>query len=142
MTDLTDNEAALRNAVVSVARAMNSEGINRGRSGNVSARYRNDYMVDAAGGHDIRCAPYARLGSAQLAHPAVAALQDRKACLAHHGMIAIGERTADALALAIEVEGLAQMYWRVLQIGDPVLLSPEEMQAVVDKFATYGQQPR
>ena len=55
-------------------------------------------------------------------------------------MIAIGDSAADALALAIEVEGLAQIYWRVLQIGDPVLLSTAEMQAVVDKFATYGQQ--
>ncbi|MEP6658155.1 MAG: class II aldolase/adducin family protein [Betaproteobacteria bacterium] len=222
MTGPMHDEVALRLAVVSTARAMSVAGLTRGRSGNVSARWRSDrfdgllitptgmsyatmgpadvvalhrdgslrdagaripssewrfhceiyaarpdagaivhthspfattlaclargippfhYMVAAAGGHDIRCAPYARFGSAELAHAAVAALQERKACLlAHHGMIAIGDSAADALALAIEVEGLAQIYWRVLQIGEPVLLSTAEMQAVVDKFVTYGQQ--
>ncbi len=35
-------ETALRDAVIATARAMNASGLNRGRAGNVSARYRND----------------------------------------------------------------------------------------------------
>jgi len=98
------------------------------------------YMVAAAGGTDIRCAPYATFGTQALSDVAVAALDGRRACLlAQHGMIAIGASLAAALALAVEVETLAEMYWRVLQIGEPVILSDEEMAVVLAKFATYGQ---
>jgi L-fuculose-phosphate aldolase len=98
------------------------------------------YMVAMAGGRDIRCAPYATFGSAELAAHVVAAMAGRRACLlANHGIIAAGADLASALALAVEVEGLAEMYWRALQLGEPVILSDAEMDAVVAKFRTYGQ---
>jgi L-fuculose-phosphate aldolase len=98
------------------------------------------YMVAVAGGADIRCAPYATFGTQQLSDHALAALEGRDACLlANHGMIALGASPAQALALAVEVETLAEMYWRALQIGEPVLLSGAEMAVVLEKFATYGQ---
>jgi L-fuculose-phosphate aldolase len=214
-----DREAALRNAVVATALAMNAAGINRGKSGNVSARLRNDafdgfiitpsglayerttasdivamtldggslgtrvpssewrfhrdiyrargeigaivhthapfattlaclgrgipafhYMIAVAGGADIRCAPYATFGTQALSDHAVAALQDRRACLlAHHGMLALGSDLDAALALAVEVETLAEMYWRALQLGEPARLSDQEMSVVLAKFASYGQ---
>lgn len=206
---------SLREAIVSTAVAMNASGINRGRSGNVSARWgegflvtpsglryeettrddiiemtldgeargrrvpssewrfhrdvyrtRDDaqaivhahspfatslaclrrgipsfhYMIAVAGGNDIRCAPYATFGSQQLSDNALAALAGRRACLlANHGAIAIGGSLASALALAIEVETLAEMYWRALQIGEPAILDEEEMKTVLAKFASYGQ---
>ena len=100
------------------------------------------YMVAAAGGKDIRCAPYATFGTQALSDFAVAALIDRNACLlSHHGMIACGRDLEKALALAVEVEMLARMYWQALQIGEPALLSDTEMTTVLAKFATYGQQP-
>ena len=99
------------------------------------------YMVAAAGGKDIRCAPYATFGSQALSDFAVTALQDRNACLlSHHGMIACGVNLEKALALAVEVESLARMYWQALQMGEPGLLSDDEMQIVLHKFKTYGQQ--
>ncbi len=99
------------------------------------------YMVAAAGGMDIRCAPYATFGSQALSDFAVAALVDRNACLlSHHGMIACGATLEKALALAVEVESLARMYWQALQIGEPTHLSDEEMVVVLEKFKTYGQQ--
>jgi L-fuculose-phosphate aldolase len=98
------------------------------------------YMVAVAGGPDIRCAPYATFGTQALSDHAVAALAERKACLlANHGMIATGTSLSAALALAVEVETLAEMYWRALQVGEPVLLPAEEMATVLAKFATYGQ---
>ena len=98
------------------------------------------YMVAVAGGRDVRCAPYATFGSQELADAAVAALAERRACLlANHGMIAIGADLDRALGLAIEVESLAETYWRVLQVGEPVLLADDEMDRVLAKFATYGQ---
>jgi L-fuculose-phosphate aldolase len=54
-------------------------------------------------------------------------------------MIAIGETLKKALALAVEVETLAEMYWRALQIREPELLSDAEMQTVLAKFAHYGR---
>ena len=99
------------------------------------------YMVAVAGGSDIRCAPYATFGTQELSDHVIAALQHRKACLmSHHGMIACGENLQKALALAVEVETLARMYWQALQIGEPVLLNEAQMQLVIDKFQTYGQQ--
>lgn len=99
------------------------------------------YMVAIAGGSDIPCAPYATFGTQELSGHVVAALQHRKACLmSHHGMIACGESLQKALALAVEVETLARMYWQALQIGEPALLSEAEMQIVINKFQTYGQQ--
>ena len=216
---LTSDERALREAVVATALAMNAAGINRGKSGNVSARWRNGafdgflvtptgiaydrttpeqivamtsageargnvlpssewrfhrdiyaargdahaivhthapfattlacmhrgippfhYMIAVAGGKDIRCAPYATFGTQELSDHAVAALAGRRACLlANHGMIAFGASLDAALALAVEVETLAEMYWRALQIGEPALLPDAEMDRVLEEFATYGQ---
>lgn len=97
------------------------------------------YMIAVAGGHNIRCAPYALFGSQSLSDVAITALQDRKACLlAHHGMIAIGRDLAEALSIAVEVENLAEQYCRALQLGTPYILSSEEMQAVFAQFKGYG----
>jgi L-fuculose-phosphate aldolase len=97
------------------------------------------YMVAMAGGTDIRCAPYATYGTQELSDHAVAALAGRLACLlGNHGMIAIGPSLERALALAVEVEGLAEGYWRALQIGEPVLLDDAEMAVVLEKFKSYG----
>jgi L-fuculose-phosphate aldolase len=98
------------------------------------------YMVAVAGGKDIRCAEYATFGTQALSDHALAALAARKACLlANHGMIAVGDSLADALALAVEVEALAEQYWCSLQTGTPNLLSESEMDIVLEKFKSYGQ---
>jgi L-fuculose-phosphate aldolase len=215
------HERALREAVVATARAMNAEGLNRGKTGNVSARlsgpgfegfpdgflitpaalpydrttaedvvvvardgeatgtrrpssewrFHRDlyraradvgaivhthgpyttalaclrrgipsfhYMIAVAGGDDIRCAPYATFGTQALSDHALAALDGRSACLlANHGMIVVGADLPAALALAIDVEMLAGIYWRALQVGEPVLLTPAEMAAAHEQFRTY-----
>ena len=98
------------------------------------------YMVAAAGGKDIRCADYATFGTQALSDRALAALEGRNACLlANHGMIAVGDTLAGALALAVEVEALAEQYWRTLQTGTPNLLSDAEMGVVLEKFSRYGK---
>ncbi len=97
------------------------------------------YMVAAAGGDTIRCAPYATFGTEELSRNAVAALQDRTACLLeHHGMIAIGGALDKAMWLAVEVETLARQYHGCLAIGEPPLLSKDEIEKVRAKMAGYG----
>jgi L-fuculose-phosphate aldolase len=211
-------ELQIRKQVIATALQMNALGINRGKSGNVSARWRNGflvtpsglpydetkaadivfvdakatpkgkrapssewrfhfdiynrksdvgavvhthssfattlaclgmavpafhYMIAAAGGNSIRCAPYSTFGTQALSDNALEALEGRKACLlANHGMIATGDSLKGALALAVEVEGLCEQYWRALQIGEPDLLSDEEMAVVMEKFKTYNAQAR
>jgi L-fuculose-phosphate aldolase len=214
-----DGGRGLRERVIATARAMNAANLNRGKSGNVSARWRESgldgflitptgmrydelvvddiaavgldgrsrgvrapssewrfhrdvyaarpdanaivhahapfctslaclgrgipsfhYMVAVAGGEDIRCAPYATFGTQALADAAVLALDGRRACLlANHGMIALGPDLERTLALAVEVETLAEIYWRALQIGEPRLLDRAEMSRVIERFASYGQ---
>lgn len=97
------------------------------------------YMVAVAGGNSIRCAPYATFGSQALSDHAIAALQDRTACLlAHHGVIALGHDLARALWLANEVEVLAQQYLLASQLGTPPTLSDAQMSEVIEKFKGYG----
>lgn len=99
------------------------------------------YMIARFGGDTIRCADYAIFGSPELSTAAMHAMLDRKACLlANHGLLVAGRDLAEALALAVELEELCEQYWRACQLGQPVLLTPEEMRAVREKFAGYGQQ--
>ena len=101
------------------------------------------YMVAIAGGDNIRCAPYATFGTQALSDHALAALSDRTACLlANHGLIALGQDLDSALQRALHLEGLAQQYLLTLQIGEPVILTSEEMSTVVERFKTYGQANR
>ncbi|MCB2102409.1 MAG: class II aldolase/adducin family protein [Rhodobacterales bacterium] len=96
------------------------------------------YMVAVAGGNDIRLAPYATFGTQDLSDNALAALKDRKACLlANHGMIVLGKDLTDALARAVEVEGLCEVYWRTLVAGGPTLLTGDEMGEVWERFHRY-----
>lgn len=98
------------------------------------------YMIALCGGDSIRCSPYALFGSQQLSDYAVKALIDRKACLlANHGMIAIGETLEKALSIAQEVENLCEQYMRAMQLGQPYILSKQEVQEVQEKFKGYGQ---
>lgn len=98
------------------------------------------YMIAVTGSDRIRCAPYALFGSQALSDHALAALQDSRACLlANHGMIVLGEDLDRALAVAVEVENLCEQYWRALQIGEPQLLSEQQMAEVFERFKGYGK---
>jgi L-fuculose-phosphate aldolase len=97
------------------------------------------YMIAVCGGHDIRCAPYATFGTEELSRHAVAALEDRSACLlAHHGMIATGHSLEQAMWRAVEVETLAKQYLGCLPMGEPPLLSLENIQDTIAHMAGYG----
>ena len=100
------------------------------------------YMVAVAGGDEIRCAPYATFGTKELSDNVVKALDGRSACLlARHGMVTLGKDLDSALRVAVEVETLARMYLQALQLGEPPVLSKEQMRAVHAQFQGlhYGQ---
>jgi len=100
------------------------------------------YMVAVAGGNSIRCAPYATFGTQALSDHALAALENRSACLlANHGMICLGGDLDRTLKLAVEVETLARQYCQTLAVGRPAILDDAEMARVLERFRSYGRQP-
>lgn len=102
------------------------------------------YMVGVAGGTTIPCAEYATFGTQELSEAVLAVLKGRTACLlAQHGQIAIGKTLDKALWLATEVETLSRLYVQALPLGEPPVLSNEEMSRVIDQMhrMDYGFGP-
>jgi L-fuculose-phosphate aldolase len=96
------------------------------------------YMVAVAGGTDIRCTEYATFGTQALADNIITALSERRACLiANHGMLCFEDDLDRTLSLANDVETLAKQYWHACQLGEPNLLSADEMQEVLEAFVDY-----
>jgi L-fuculose-phosphate aldolase len=102
------------------------------------------YMVGVMGGTTLRCARYATFGTQALSDAAIEALQDRKACLlGQHGQISLGATLDAALWMAVEVETLSRMYLQACALGEPPVLSDEEMDRVIAQMArmSYGIGP-
>ena len=96
------------------------------------------YMIALAGGEDIKCSEYATFGTKELSHNVVKALINRKACLmSNHGQVAFGKNLEQAFELAQEIENICQQYIIALKIGEPKILSFEEMKKVLDKAKDY-----
>lgn len=100
------------------------------------------YMLGTVGGPVVKCSGYAPFGTEALSEMALAALEDRNACLlGNHGVIVLGKTMEKAFALLEEVENLARIYIGVRALGGGVLLSDAEMAAALERFKTYGKQP-
>ena len=97
------------------------------------------YMVAAFGGDDVRVADYALFGTAELSKSVLTALQDRSACLmANHGAVVTGDTLERAQWRMAELETLAKGYVTSLSIGQPKILSTEDMYEEKKAFADYG----
>jgi L-fuculose-phosphate aldolase len=97
------------------------------------------YMIAAAGGPTIRCAPYETYGTEELSKAVLEALSGRTcALIANHGMIATGPDLREAMWLAVELETLCKQYALALQIGIPRVLEAEEIDKTIEKFKEYG----
>lgn len=97
------------------------------------------YMV-AVAGKDVRCAPYATFGTRELAENAFQFMKDRKAVLlANHGLLTGGSSLQEAFNITEQIEYCAELYYRTKCIGEPVIISDEEMELMKEKFKTYGQ---
>ena len=96
------------------------------------------YMIALAGGEDIKCAEYATFGTEELSKNVINALRERSACLmSNHGQVAFGKSLEDAFELAQEVENICHQYTIALKLGQPKILSFEEMKKVLDKAKNY-----
>ena len=96
------------------------------------------YMIALAGGEDIKCADYATFGTEELSKNVIKALENRSACLmSNHGQVAFGKNLGQALELAQEIENICHQYTIALKLGEPKILSFEEMKKVLDKAKNY-----
>jgi L-fuculose-phosphate aldolase len=90
---------------------------------------------------EIPLAPYTTYGTEKLAGYAAEALgEDRNACLLqNHGTIAVGDSPGEAFSRTVVLEEMAEIYYRTRSVGEPVLLSPEQVGEVAAKISGYGQ---
>ena len=96
------------------------------------------YMVALAGGNDIKCADYATFGTKQLSKNIIQALNDRKGCLmSNHGQVAFGKNLDQAFELAEEIENICHQYINTIKLGNPKILSFEEMNKILEKTRSY-----
>ena len=96
------------------------------------------YMIALAGGEDIKCADYATFGTEELSNNVIKALDNRSACLmSNHGQVAFGKNLDQAFELAQEIENICHQYTIALKLGEPKILSLEEMKKVLEKAKDY-----
>ena len=96
------------------------------------------YMIALAGGEDIKCADYATFGTEELSNNVIKALENRNACLmSNHGQVAFGKNLEQAFELAQEIENICHQYIIALKLGEPKILSFEEMKKVLEKAKNY-----
>lgn len=97
------------------------------------------YLVGFSG-NKVPIAEYATFGTEELANNAYQAIQNYRAVLlANHGLLAVGNNIATAFATAEEIEFTAKLYYLTKSIGNPKILSDDEMNIIAKKFKTYGQ---
>lgn len=82
-------------------------------------------------GDSIRLAPYATYGTAELAEGVVRVLgADNGVLLASHGVLTVGGDLGAAVEHAVKVEFLAEVYWKAVQVGEPAIMPPHELERV------------
>lgn len=98
------------------------------------------YVVADCGSSEVPCAPYRRFGTEELAKVAVETAGDSNAVLlANHGIVTCGKSLESAYGLAKGLEYVSEIQCRSMSIGNPVVLSEEEMKEVLEAFKSYGQ---
>jgi len=97
------------------------------------------YLV-AYSGKKVPLASYATFGSEQLARNVAEAIGDNNAVLMEsHGVVTVGATLAKAFEAAEIIEYVARVYYLAKNLGEPAILSDEEMKKVIAKFKGYGR---
>lgn len=97
------------------------------------------YMIALLGG-PVRVAGYARFGSDELAENSVRAMHGRfGALLRNHGATTYGDTLAKAYSRSLYLEWVCRLYHQARLLGEPHLLSLEEIDGVAEMLGSYGQ---
>jgi L-fuculose-phosphate aldolase len=102
------------------------------------------YVVARFGSVELACAPYATYGTEELADGVASTLgATGMACLmANHGAVAVGRDLGAAVTLAVDLEWFCGIHRRARQLGEPAVLSDDEITRVAQRFTGYGQPGR
>lgn len=89
----------------------------------------------------VPLASYATYGTEELAGYVSKALgETHQACLLqNHGTITVGESVGEAFSRTVILEEMAEIYYRTKLVGEPLLLTPEQVIEAADKIADYVQ---
>ncbi|HEX4063380.1 MAG TPA: class II aldolase/adducin family protein [Streptosporangiaceae bacterium] len=99
------------------------------------------YAITSLGG-PVQVASYERFGSHRLAQAALSALAGRSAViLRNHGAVTYGATLPQAYERALLLEWLARVYRMACSLGDPHILSAEELDEVAAEMRRrrYGE---
>jgi L-fuculose-phosphate aldolase len=98
------------------------------------------HYLMAYSGKKVPLASYATFGSEQLARNVAEAIGDNNAVLMEsHGVVTVGATLAKAFEAAEIIEYVARVYYLAKNLGEPAILSDEEMKKVIEKFKGYGR---
>ncbi len=101
------------------------------------------YMVAIAGSDHVPCVPYHLFGTEALSQAVAGAMARVDACLlGNHGLVAAGSTLVQAMKVLQEIESLCEVYLKALAVGEPAVLSREQMAEVIAKFQGYGRAAR
>jgi L-ribulose-5-phosphate 4-epimerase len=99
-------------------------------------------MADEFGG-PIPCGGFALIGGEQIGKVVVETLhnQHSPACLLQsHGVFAVGKNAEAAVKAAVMTEDNAAIVWTALQIGEPLVVSDDDIARLYDRYQNvYGQ---
>ncbi len=90
----------------------------------------------------VNVAPYSSSASLDMGIMTVKYINDKRAViLKNHGVIAVGETLKEALYSAVYLEDAAKTYIMAKAIGNPAILTEEQVDVAVSKFRpeNYGQ---
>ncbi|OUC94358.1 class II aldolase/adducin family protein [Streptosporangium minutum] len=94
-------------------------------------------------GGTVRVAEYATFGTPELAANVRAALTDRQAALlANHGGVTVGDDLHKAFEATRLLEWLCEVYVRAKSVGEPRVLTEEQLSAVVRRAFDPPRFPR
>ena len=97
------------------------------------------YLIGFSG-DKVPLAKYATFGSQALSDYILEAIGPYNACLmANHGLVTVGTDISRAFATTEELELVSRIYCLARSMGEPRILSKEDMAEVTEKFKTYGQ---
>ena len=100
------------------------------------------YLVGFSG-NKLPLAKYAPIGTQELSDNILEAIGNYYACLmSNHGLVTVGRDINSAFNVAEELELVSKIFIQCKSMGEPVILSDEEMVLIGEKFKTYGQPQR
>lgn len=97
------------------------------------------YLVGFSG-NKVPIAKYAPIGTQELSDYIIEAIGSYNACLmSNHGIVTVGTDIKSAFNIAEEIELVSKIFIQCKSMGEPKILSDEEMIVIGEKFLTYGQ---